>query len=100
MSIGLVVGAVSKTPEAASGMANLVILPMAFLSGSFIPLDQAPGWLQNVSTFLPLGHLNSGMLDLMVRGQGPSAAVVPILVLLGFAAVFGAIATRVFRWDA
>ena len=99
MAIGLIAGAVSKTAEAASGLANVIILPMAFLSGSFIPLDQAPSWLQTVSKFLPLGQLNTGMLDVMVRGEGPSAALVPMVVLLGFAVVFGLIAARLFRWD-
>ena len=99
MAIGMVAGAVSRTAEAASGVANVIILPMAFLSGSFIPLDQAPDWLRTVSRLLPLGHLNEGMLDVMVRGQGPSALAVPMLVLLGFALVFGALAVRLFRWE-
>jgi ABC-2 type transport system permease protein len=34
-----------------------------------------------------------------VRGEGPSAAVVPIAVLLGFTIVLTAIAARLFRWD-
>lgn len=99
MSIGMIAGAISRTAEAASGVANVIVLPMAFLSGSFIPLDQAPDWLVTVSKFMPLGHLNEGMLDVMVRGQGPSALVVPIAALLGFAMLFGAIAARLFRWD-
>ena len=99
MAIGLVAGAISKTAEAASGIANVIILPMAFLSGSFIPLDQAPGWMQTVAKFLPLGQLNTGMLDVMVRGEGPGAALVPIAALLGFAAIFGLLAARLFRWE-
>ena len=34
MAIGLLAGAVSKSEEAAIGIANFVVLPMAFLSGS------------------------------------------------------------------
>ena len=52
-------------------MANFLVLPMAFLSGSFFPLDGARRWLQTVSKALPLRHLNDGMLDVMVRGDGP-----------------------------
>ncbi|HET7326155.1 MAG TPA: ABC transporter permease [Nocardioidaceae bacterium] len=100
MAIGLLAGAVSKTSEGASGLANLVILPMAFLSGSFIPLDASPQWLQTVSRVLPLRYLNEGMLDVMVRGQGAAAALLPMLVLLGFALVIGVVATRLFRWEA
>ena len=99
MAIGLIAGAISKTAEAASGIVNVIILPMAFLSGSFIPLDQAPSWLQTISKFLPLGQLNEGLLDTMVRGEGPSSALLPMAVLLGFAVVFGLIAARLFRWE-
>jgi ABC-2 type transport system permease protein len=99
MAIGLIAGAISRTAEAASGIANVIILPMAFLSGSFIPLDQAPPWLQTISKFLPLGQLNEGLLDTMVRGEGPGSAMMPMAALLGFAVVFGLIAARLFRWE-
>jgi ABC-2 type transport system permease protein len=39
------------------------------------------------------------MLDVMVRGQGPASALVPIAVLLGFTAVFTLLAARFFRWE-
>ena len=42
MSVGLLAGAVTKTTEGAVNMANFLVLPMAFLSGSFFPLDAAP----------------------------------------------------------
>ena len=99
MSIGMVAGAVSKTVEAASGLANVIILPMAFMSGSFIPLDQAPSWMQHFAKVLPLGQLNEGLLDVMVRGEGPSALVVPTLALIAFGIVFALIAAKLFRWE-
>lgn len=99
MAIGLFCGAVAKTNEGASGLANLFVLPMAFLSGSFIPLEFAPGWIRAVSYVLPLRYLNEGMLDVMVRGQGPSAAVVPLVVMLAFAVVVAGLSSRLIRWD-
>ncbi len=99
MSVGLLAGAVAKTQEGAVNLANFMVLPMAFLSGSFFPLDGAPSWLQTLSWALPLRHLNEGMLDLMVRGQGPSAAWLPLAVLGGFAVVLTVVAARLFRWD-
>ncbi len=94
MAIGLLAGAVSKTEEAAVGIANFVVLPMAFLSGSFFDLEGAPGWIRSVSQLLPLKHLNDGMMDVMVRGEGPGAALVPLAILIGFAVVITAIASR------
>jgi len=72
---------------------------MAFLSGSFFPLDGAPAWLRRLSELLPLKHLNEGMLDVLVRGQGPSSALVPLAILAGFAVVVTLLAARLFRWD-
>lgn len=99
MAIGLVAGAFTRTAEAASSVCNLIILPMAFLSGSFFPTEIMPRALQLIAKVLPLGQLNEGLLDVMVRGLGPAEAVVPMLVLLGFAMVFGVLATRLFRWE-
>ncbi|CAM3367907.1 ABC transporter permease [Nocardioides dubius] len=99
MALGLLAGALAKTTEGAVNLANLFVLPMAFLSGSFFPLDDAPGWLQVVSKAMPLRHLNDGMLDVMVRGEGPAAALVPIGILLAFAAVVCLLAAKLFRWE-
>jgi ABC-2 type transport system permease protein len=99
MALGLLAGAVTKTTEGAVNMANFLVLPMAFLSGSFFPLDGAPGWLQTVSKLLPLRHLNDGMLDVMVRGEGAGAVLVPMGILAAFAAVVTLAAARLFRWE-
>jgi ABC-2 type transport system permease protein len=100
MALGLLAGSISKTVEGASSLANIFVLPMAFLSGSFFPLDNAPTWLNVVSHALPLRYLNDGMLDVMVRGDGPRAVVLPITVLLGFAVVVTLVAGRFFTWEA
>ncbi|HUZ38573.1 MAG TPA: ABC transporter permease [Streptosporangiaceae bacterium] len=99
LSIGLLVGAIAKTQQAATALANLIILPMAFLGGAFIPLTFAPQWIQDVSYALPLRYLVVGMQDVMARGDGPAAALPAMGILLGFAAVLTLISVRVFRWD-
>jgi ABC-2 type transport system permease protein len=99
MSIGLLVGAIAKTQQAATAIANLIILPMAFLGGAFIPLDFAPDWVRQVSYVMPLRYLVTGMQDVMARGEGPAAALPAIGILLGFTLVVGLVAVRMFRWD-
>jgi len=51
------------------------------------------------SRLLSLRHLNDGMLNVMVRGQGPSAVLVPAAVLLGFTVLMTLLAARLFHWD-
>jgi len=98
-AIGMLVGSFAKTEEAATGAANIVVLPMAFLSGTFFPIDQAPSWLQTVSKVFPLRHMNDGMMDFLVRGKGAEALLTPCLVLVGFTLVLGLISARVFQWE-
>jgi ABC-2 type transport system permease protein len=99
LSIGLLAGSITKTEQAATALANLIILPMAFLGGAFVPLAFAPAWIQKVSYVMPLRYLVTGTADVMARGDGPSAAVLPVVVLLGIAAVLTLVAVRLFRWD-
>ncbi len=99
MAIGLLAGAVAKTTEGAVNMANFIVLPMSFLSGSFFPLDATPAWLQALAHVLPLWWLNEGMLDVMVRGESAAAALVPMGVLAAFAVVVTALAAKLFRWE-
>ncbi len=99
MSIGLLVGSFSKTQQAATAIANLIVLPMAFLGGAFIPLDFAPSWIREVSYAMPLRYLVTGMQDVMARGEGPAAALPAIGLLLALTVVLCLISVRVFRWD-
>jgi ABC-2 type transport system permease protein len=99
MALGLLAGAVTKTTEGAVNMANFLVLPMAFLSGSFFPLDGAPQWLQTISLAMPLRHLNDAMLDVMVRGEPATSALLPMALLLGIATALTLLAAKLFRWD-
>lgn len=99
LSIGMLIGAWAKTQETAQAVTQLVVLPMAFLGGSFFPLDASPGWMKALSYIFPLRYLNEGMLNVMGRGLGPSSALPQIAVLLGVAVVGALIAVRLFRWD-
>lgn len=61
LTIGVVIGSYADTPEAVAAIANFLMVPMAFLSGSFLPLDMMPSWLQAVSRVLPLRYLNDAV---------------------------------------
>jgi ABC-2 type transport system permease protein len=99
LAIGLITGAVTNTAEGASAVANLITLPMAFLSGAFFPIDLAPGWLQAVSKALPLTYLVEGLQDAMVRGLSAAAALPELGVLAAFALGLGVLGIRLFRWE-
>ncbi|SOD66277.1 ABC-2 type transport system permease protein [Streptomyces zhaozhouensis] len=99
MSVGLLIGAWAKSEEAANAVLQLVVMPMAFLSGSFFPLENMPGWLRTVSNVMPLKHLNEASQGVLSRGESWGAALPAIGGLLLFAAVLTFVASRLFRWD-
>jgi ABC-2 type transport system permease protein len=41
-------------PNSAVAVVNLVYLPTAFASGIFVPANQLPDWISNISPYLPL----------------------------------------------
>lgn len=99
LSIGLLAGARLRTVEAAGAVANLIVIPMAFLSGSFFSLTLAPAWLQTVSRILPLRHLNDSMRALLSQGASAWSVLPQFGILIAFAAVVTTVAVRMFRWD-
>ncbi|MGE7384709.1 ABC transporter permease [Streptomyces sp. NPDC004126] len=99
MAIGVIVGNYAKTPEAVAAIANCMMVPMAFLSGSFLPLDMMPSWLRTVSRVLPLRYLNDAASGALT-GSGSLAAIgIGCAALAGFALLFGAIGLKTFRWS-
>ncbi|MFJ3790683.1 ABC transporter permease [Kitasatospora sp. NPDC090091] len=99
MSIGLLAGSLAKTEEAANGISQIIVLPMSFLSGSFFPTDDMPGWLKAISNALPLKHLVTAAQSVLSRGGGVMDALPAMGGLLAFAVVVTAIAWRFFRWE-
>ncbi|MFR9725738.1 ABC transporter permease [Streptomyces sp. MS19] len=99
LALGAIVGAYCRTPEAVAAVANCLMVPMAFLSGSFYPLDAMPSWLQDISWVLPLRHLNDGVSAALTGSGGVGDIGLAAALLVGFAAVLGVVAFRTFRWS-
>ncbi|MFC0548116.1 ABC transporter permease [Kutzneria chonburiensis] len=94
-AMGILVGRLAPNPDAVAAIANCVMIPMAFLSGSFYPLELAPHWLTVVSKFLPLTYLNDAVRQTLSGGYDLAP---PLSALFGFAILFGAIGLRTFKW--
>ena len=97
VSLGMLVGTVSNSPESAAVVGNLITFPMMFLSGTFFPVNQMPEYLQHVAHFLPLFYVIDGLNNVMIyNNMGP--ALFDLGVLLVTAAVIFGLAVRFFRW--
>jgi ABC-2 type transport system permease protein len=81
-SMGLLV-ALLVPANAASGVVNLIYLPMSFMSGLWIPLQYLPAFLRHVAPFLPTYHLVQLMLRIFGYQNG-SSTWSHVAGLLGF----------------
>jgi ABC-2 type transport system permease protein len=91
-AIGLMIGARSNA-NAAPAFVNLIYLPMAFLSGLWMPLSMLPKVIAQIAPIWPAYHLSQ--LALMTVGQVPATGIVGHLVwIVGFSAICFAIARR------
>lgn len=96
-SLGMLVGTVANSPEAASVVGNLITFPMMFLSGTFFPVNQMPVYLQQIAHVLPLYYLIDGLVNVMIYGNfGP--AYLDAGLLLVISVVTFALAVKFFRW--
>jgi len=98
-TFGLLIAALGRTPEAARGLAIFGTLIMVMLGGAWIPAFVFPAWLQTATLLVPVRWAVDGLDAMTWRGLGFSAALGPIAVLLGFAALFGAIALWRFPFE-
>jgi ABC-2 type transport system permease protein len=97
VSLGMLVGTISNSPESAAVVGNLIIFPMMFLSGTFIPVSSMPMYLQEIAHVLPLYYMIDGLNNVMIYGNyGPALLDGGLLVVLSV--VVFALAVRFFRW--
>ena len=98
-TFGLFIAALGRTPEATRGLAIFATLIMVMLGGAWVPSFVFPAWLQRVSLVVPTRWALDGLDAMTWRGLGIEAAWLPIVVMLGFALVFGVVAALRFDWD-
>jgi len=97
-ALGLLVSSRARTMEAASGLMNLVMLPMWILSGVFFSASRFPAMIQPVVRALPLTAAIDALRGNMLQGMNLGQMMAPIAILLAWVAVPFAVSLRIFRW--
>jgi ABC-2 type transport system permease protein len=97
---GLGVGAAAliRSAEGVSAVVNVVVLPMAFLSGSFGPTDEFPAFLQVIADVLPLTYFLDVVYGVYLGGESLFADPKALLLVIAWGAAGLAVAARRFGW--
>jgi ABC-2 type transport system permease protein len=97
-SLGLLIASRAQTMEGASGLMNLVMLPMWIFSGVFFSASRFPDEIQPLIQVLPLTAVIDALRANVLRGAGWQA-VAPELAIITVWLVFSFfLALKLFRW--
>jgi ABC-type multidrug transport system permease subunit len=97
-AVGLLIASRVRTMEAASGLMNLVMMPMWIASGVFFSAQRFPGMLQPVIKALPLTAAIDALRANMLQGASLAEAGPELGVLTAWMVVCFALAMKLFRW--
>lgn len=99
LGIGLALGGWAKNERQVAPVANIIVFPMMFLSGTFFPRYAMPDWLQNITSYMPLTPVIDGARLIATEGKhlvdlGPQLGVMAFWLVVVYIIAF-----RVFRWE-
>ncbi len=97
-SLGLLVASRVQTMEGASGLMNLVMLPMWIFSGVFFSASRFPDSLQPFIQALPLTAVVDALRANILRGAGWQAVTPELAIILAWMVASFILALRLFRW--
>lgn len=97
-SLGLLVASRARTIEAASGLMNLIMVPMWVASGVFFSAGNFPDAVQPVIQALPLTAVVDSVRGIMIQGLGWAALAPEFAIVSAWLVVSFTVALRFFRW--
>ena len=96
--LGLAIASLIRSAEGVSPVVNVIVLPMAFLSGSFGSTDRYPEFLQAIAEVLPLKHFIDALVGVMLDGEPIWSEWRSLAVMLVWGAAGYAVAAKWFAW--
>jgi len=96
--LGLAAAALIRSAEGVSAVVNVVILPMAFLSGSFGPTRDFPPIVQAIADVLPLTYFLDIVNGVYLDGDSLFADPKALAIVLAWGAAGVLVALRRFGW--
>jgi ABC-2 type transport system permease protein len=98
-ALGLAITGFIRSLEGSSAVLNVIVLPLAFLSGSFGQTQHYPKALRAIGDVLPLKYLLDLIKGIYLHGQEIWDKPTAVAVLAGWGLFGMVVALRTFRWE-
>jgi len=99
LAVGFSIAGWAKNEDQAAPVANLISLPMMFLSGVFFPRDAMPDLLAGITQYMPLTYINEALRAVVNDGAGLGSLGPQLLGMGVWAVITFVLAVRLFRWE-
>lgn len=96
-ALGLLIGVLAKSEEQAIGLSLICMFALAGLGGAWVPLEVTGTTFQTIGHITPLAWSMDGFKNILIRGQGLQAALLPAAALLAYALLFFGLASWKFK---
>ncbi len=96
--MGFGAAALIRSAEGVSAVVNVIVLPMAFLSGAFGPTDEYPAFLQAIADVLPLTYFIDIVNGVYLDGDSVFADLRALAIVAAWGIAGLVIALRRFSW--
>jgi len=97
-ALGLLLASRVQTIEAASGLMNVVMMPMWICSGVFFSAQRFPSAVQPLIKALPLTAVIDALRANMLQGATVAQLTPQAAILSGWLVVCFVLALKLFRW--
>jgi ABC-2 type transport system permease protein len=100
-ALGLAATCAVPNAAAAPAVVNAMVLPLLFLSGTFIPIADAPGWVKTVAGIFPVKHFLDATFESFLPPpdnlSGFLWTSIAVIAAWGIGGLL--VAARFFRWE-
>jgi ABC-2 type transport system permease protein len=97
IGVGVLIASVTRSLQQALLLAFFGLFPIMFLSGTLVPIESMPAFLQTVSLASPLRYYMDVTLGVFLKGAGPAELWPQALALLAIGVSLYTAALVVFR---
>jgi ABC-2 type transport system permease protein len=98
-ALGVATSSLIRSADGSSAVVNFILLPMAFLTGSFGPTHRYPGFLRAIGDVLPLKYFLDIVNAVYLRSEGIWTQPKALGVLAAWGVVGLVVAALKFRWE-
>jgi ABC-2 type transport system permease protein len=98
-ALGTATASVIRSAEGSSAVVNFILLPMAFLTGSFGPTRRYPAFLRAIGDVLPLKYFLDVVNAVYLHGKAIWTEPAALGVLAAWGATGLLVAALKFRWE-